>query len=440
MITQEEFDKIKKDFDRVVTYSQSIYNPKTDELLAKWREAKSYFIDRFGGLIWQSPEKVVFPLDQKDKESKLNNFIENYVLYRYSNYDLARFLEFEKEGFFDNTVVNEYKTQDGAIIQKGMKLVKAFKFFFDLDYQLEDVQQKASMLIQENKVEGYFCISVHPLDFLSASENKHNWRSCHALDGEYRGGNLSYLLDKDTVMCYLKSDEDVTLPNFPYEVPWNNKKWRMWLHLADEHNAMMAGRQYPFTIGGVLDYAKAQLFRMVGFSTYRWTLWHHDMLNSYTFKDGTEETVNLNNVIVMNYQLVPIKSIVEDAKNSHHFDDLLYSSYYTPWYCWRMGTNAPIHFTIGSEVPCLKCGSHHLDTSDSFCCSYCDNRARCHNCGNPIDDDYYVVEGDVLCPNCFDEYAVECCNCGEYVYRDNAYYDYDNGNWYCESCWAEHDG
>ena len=28
-------------------------------------------------------------------------------------------------------------------------------------------------------------------DYLSLSENAFNWRSCHALDGEYRAGNLS---------------------------------------------------------------------------------------------------------------------------------------------------------------------------------------------------------------------------------------------------------
>ncbi len=118
MISKEEFDKVKQDFDKVVSFSQGINNPKTDKLLENWQDAKSYFIDKFGGLIWQSPEKVTFPLDPKDRDLKLNGFIENYVLYRYSYYDLARFLEQEKEGFFDNVVVNEYRTDGGDIIPK----------------------------------------------------------------------------------------------------------------------------------------------------------------------------------------------------------------------------------------------------------------------------------------------------------------------------------
>ena len=42
-------------------------------------------------------------------------------------------------------------------------------------------------------MEGYLYLSIHPLDYLSISETNHGWRSCHALDGEYRNGNLSYL-------------------------------------------------------------------------------------------------------------------------------------------------------------------------------------------------------------------------------------------------------
>ncbi len=439
MITQEEFDKIKLDFDKIISWSQGITNPKTDDLLKQWLESKSYFIEHFGGLIWQSPEKVVFPLDPKDRELKFRGFIDNYVLYRYNNYGLTRFLEMQKEGFFDNVVVNEYKTDNNEIIPKGMKLVKAFKFFVDIDSQLEDLQQAASMIIQENKIEGYFCISVHPLDFLSASENRHNWRSCHALDGEYRLGNLSYLLDKCTMICYLKSEEDTKLPNFPYETPWNNKKWRMWLHLADEHNALMAGRQYPFTIGGVLEYAKSSLFQLINFATYRWTMWHHDIIKAYDFQDGTNEMVDVEPTIIMANKFTPIKKIVEDAPNSHHFNDLLYSSYYTPWYCWRISSGVPVHFTIGAEVQCLNCGNNLVEVSDSFVCGKCDDRHVCSNCGNRInEDDGYWVEGDLLCRDCFDEYAVECADCGEYVYRDNAYYDEDEGLWYCSYCWRNH--
>ena len=109
-----------------------------------------------------------------------------------------------------------------------MKIGKALHKFFDVycsAEKLEWIIQELSRLIQENTISGRLCLSVHPLDFLSLSENQHKWRSCHALDGEYRGGNLSYMCDEVTVITYLKSKEDTILPHFPSDVPWNNKSY-----------------------------------------------------------------------------------------------------------------------------------------------------------------------------------------------------------------------
>ena len=91
-------------------------------------------------------------------------------------------------------------------------------------------------------------MSVHPLDFLSLSENGHNWRTCHSLDGDYRAGNISYLLDDVTFIAYLKAQDNYYLPNFPTSIPWNSKKWRVLLHLSKDKNLLMAGKQYPLQL------------------------------------------------------------------------------------------------------------------------------------------------------------------------------------------------
>ena len=128
------------------------------------------------------------------------------------------------------------------MIPRGMKIVKSFKYFEKDEDTLADIQSAASMIIQEDKIEGKLCMSVHPLDFLSLSENTYNWRSCHALDGDYRAGNLSYMVDSSTVICYLKSDRDERLPNFPPEVKWNSKKWRVLLFFSNDWDMIFAGR------------------------------------------------------------------------------------------------------------------------------------------------------------------------------------------------------
>ena len=253
------YKDIQEQFNKVIAYSQGILEPNTDKLFADWLEAKRDFIEAFGGqLIYEIPEKISFELGSKEKELRLEDLvlmIEN----RYGNGDLADFIRANKEGFFSNQVVENY--QYGiATIPKGMKLIRAFKFFEDNSMALEAMQNAASMIIQEDKVEGYLCLSVHPLDFLSTSENTHNWRSCHALDGEYRSGNLSHMVDRATFICYLKSSRQEKLPNFPNDVPWNSKKWRVLFYMSDRWDMIFAGRQYPFSTETGLDYVKNKIF------------------------------------------------------------------------------------------------------------------------------------------------------------------------------------
>ena len=419
----DEYKEIQKQFNKVISYSQGITNPKTDELFERWYEGKKYFIERMGGLIWESPTTMTFPLDPKDRENKVKQFVDNTVLYRYNNFELARFILFEQDGFFDNVVSIEYRTEAGTVIPKGMKLVKAFKYFEKDENFLDNMQTAASILIQENKIEGKVCISVHPLDFISCSENRYNWHSCHALDGEYRAGNLSYMVDSSSIICYIKGENDVILPNFPASVPWNNKKWRMWMYLADEHNALMAGRPYPFAIGGILDYLSNTLF---------------DILQDYKYTDGTEETVCCNDLLVIGGEFIPRQKLITDVSRLH-YDDLLHSSYYTPWYCWRTTTKEQIHWTIGGEVKCLVCESNNIHDHEHMTCDDCYDGGdyyTCAICGERVrSDDVYWIGDDAVCPSCFDEHCVTCARCGEYLYLDDANYDEETGEYYCDHCW-----
>ena len=252
------YTDIQEQFNKVISYSQGIPDPQTDKLFEDWMEAKRDFIEAFGGkLIVEVPTKVSFTLDEDEKKVRLNDFIDT-VYNRYSNDALGSFLEQESEGFFENVVMREYESNKGTI-PKGMKLVKAFKFFESDKATLASIQDCASRVIQENKIEGTLCFSVHPLDYLSSSMNTYNWRSCHSLDGEYRAGNLSYMVDKHTILCYLKGADNVILPLFPNDVPWNSKKWRMLLYVSEYWDMVFAGRQYPFTSTPGLEIVRMEL-------------------------------------------------------------------------------------------------------------------------------------------------------------------------------------
>ena len=446
----ENIKHIQSQFNEVISHSQD-FCPDTDELFARWYEAKRDFIEAFGGdLIWECPDKVTFELSQADKNVRLDEFISK-ISNTFENDALAMFLEDNRAGFFKNEVVEggTVRMGDGDIVDvpAGMKLIKAFKYFESDPLTLKDLQTHASMIIQEDKVSGTLCISVHPLDFLSSSENTYNWRSCHSLDGEYRAGNFSYMMDKSTVICYLKGAEDAKLPNFPDSVRWNSKKWRMLLFFSEHWDVMFAGRQYPFFSRTALDIIMMQLKQKVA-GGY-WSEWHNDTLSSFNYEERNADGGSLMwNYVCLNNELYKTVDVIQDGKHTLHFNDLLRSSCYVPYYCfkyYRPVGETPV-IRVGAEAPCLMCGHNHMVSTDSLLCEECelefgdsqdDRYGYCDCCDRRmvIDDAHFIESaGQLVCEWCYDSLVTRCERCGLDFFNTDLTYDKDIHSYVCCGC------
>lgn len=448
-MTMDMLTELKSQVEDVIKYSQGY---KGDEfnclpLLEQWFEAKKYYIERWDGkLIYEVENPVSFELSAKEKLNRLDEFI-NTVSMVFDNEDLADFLYHTREDFFNNCLSDDY-WYCGEKISKGMKITRAFKFFAD-GKALEDMQTMASMLLQEDKVTGKLCFSVHPLDFLSSSENNHKWRSCHALDGEYRSGNLSYMVDKCTVICYLRTDgEPVKLPHFPSSIPWNDKKWRMLLFVSKGQNCMMAGRQYPFFSKSALDVI-AENFIQFNAMNYvpRWSPWYHDYLTTTERREYPYDADLYGKHINMNCKIYSMEDIVID-KSKLHYNDLLFSTCYTPYYCWyrNTGTDLLPKFEVGGEPLCPCCGKHPLKYSDLLVCVDCgavvadgedELFAYCSCCDTRVfrDDMRYVESfGSCICPNCYETETQSCERCGVNWGRCDLYFNEQTEQYLCPCC------
>lgn len=449
------YNDVQEQFNKVISYSQGIPEPETDKLFADWLEAKRDFIEAFGGqLIYEWPEKVSFELGLREKSLRLDDFI-GVLENRYENYDLAEFVRANKEGFFSNQVVEPYTTSKGDTIPKGMKLLRAFKFFESDANALEAEQNAASMIIQEDKIEGTLCLSVHPLDFLSTSENTHNWRSCHALDGEYRSGNLSHMIDHSTFICYLKSSKDEKLPNFPPDVPWNSKKWRVLFYMSDRWDMIFAGRQYPFCTETGLDFVKNKVFPRANLGDF--SSWIDKKYCG--FKDKDVYSNFSHSYVPVVDGLVPLDELVINEPGSLQFNDVLSSSCYDALYaykrveCFGGYKYAPTHkftrFHVGGKCNCTRCGKYPIEITSSFMCNDCeleygdsedDMFAYCPCCGSRYYyDDGVWVEGDeeCVCPSCADRETTICDCCGTRHYTSAMVYSRKHNKYLCPECWDE---
>ena len=79
---------------------------------------------------------------------------------------------------------------------------------------------------------------------------------------------------------------------------------------------------------------------------------------------------------------------------------------------------------------CDVCGERYGNEDDLYTCEHC-GRRMCGGCEVYVERYNYSV-----CPDCFNEYYVECENCGDYVLRNDAEQDSDGG-WYCNDCAEE---
>lgn len=419
----------------VLKYSQELNDEdfaSIDKLLTQWETNKQPFIKKFGGLIHEFGE-VTFDLDESSRATNLAHFIEsNYYLDRDS--DFFRFMYAQREGFYENKVIQSYVTRNGEIIPEGMKILKAAKFFLSDENELRAFQDAASRLIQETKITGTLCISVHPLDYLSVSENTYNWRSCHALDGEFRTGNINYMADTCTVVCYLKGSNNVILPRFPNSVPWNNKKWRVLLYFAEGQRAIFAGKQYPFFNPNALEYIRQGLMSdKIGLYFKDWSntiiseIFVPDSNGVITPTENNRRNLYDRYVYMLN-RLFSLNKMFKEEEDTYHFNDVLHSSTYLyPYFCtsYYSGGTMP-KFHVGEAVDCLRCGRAHIKVSDSLFCDDCeldyghsqDERyGTCACCGSRVvwDDTKPVLDSyndyAYVCEDCYEKYNT-CDKCG----------------------------
>ena len=462
------YEDIREKFKSVISYSQNIPDPQIDYIFREWEINKAKFIERFGGLIYEWSEPIEFTLDDNQKRMRAMEFATT-VSDTFNNPALAEFIDENLDSFFENKV-----SKSLGEVPVGMKLLKAFKYFEPNKAALRSIQDMASNIIQENKIKGTLCFSVHPLDFLSSSENTYNWRSCHALDGEYRAGNLSYMVDSTTFMVYLKGADNQNLYGFG-PVEWNSKKWRMLIHAADDDSIMFAGRQYPFSSKSGID-TVLNIYNnlmMIG-KDHPWSIrynkygsWRADYVDSYVPFDATnmEASVSLNSqYLIYANQLIDLNKIVVEGPNCLNYNDILKSTCYNyPYYAiyrpydYHSVDSLLAHpIVVGAEVPCLHCGEELIHNTETMRCDHCelqygteenDVYTSCDCCGARIyvDDGICVGDdGDIICDSCFHQHAFVCDCCGNVYYDEDKVFisdgnDEDSGLWYCRGCYEDMD-
>lgn len=284
--------------------------------------------------------------------------------------------------------------QNGA---KALKVLGKIAEAFDIA-GFEDFRICHSQILNDKKVKGEIYLSIHPLDYMTMSDNACGWESCMSWthDGGYRQGTVEMMNSPTVIVAYMKSDkEDYTID----DITWNNKKWRQ-LYVVDK-DAIVAVKDYPYHNDYlnkfIIDWLRDLVKECLG-----WTYDEPICINADDYIEQNEKKFNLG---------LGCGNMYNDfGAMDEHWVAIGTEAYkrVSPRKSW-------IDITYSGDSQCMACGSidPELCNENHLTCMDCQEIRRCDECGDIIEGESYWLGDQCLCHYCYDNFARTCDGCGE---------------------------
>lgn len=151
----------------------------------------------------------------------------------------------------------EDKNYHGVKINQGMKTSRAFNkvcvhYGADKAKEYNKLFAQYADLVADGVRHLHFVMSLNPLDYLTMSFGP-NWKSCHNIaDGCYKGGCVSYMLDKVSFITFVVDNLNAPIHTIP-------KIYRQMFYYDDKF--FIQSRLYPQGKDGAVDLYKK--FRVI---------------------------------------------------------------------------------------------------------------------------------------------------------------------------------
>ncbi len=375
-------------------------------ILREWNAAKScsllgeIFKDR---LIYSIPVDYATPVGDLASEIGDNSAVLDFTSDFYAWRRSLNFNVFDEEGsWWDlDLLVNYYglaeNRYEGAtvkikdpnrpgqfiVVQKGCKPVKMLgklNSIFNFSDKFEAFRIAHSVILNKARVHGNLCLSIHPMDYLTMSDNACDWDSCMSWtnNGSYRQGTVEMMNSPYVIVAYLTASEPFRF----YDKTWNNKKWRS-LYIVDRE-IISSIKGYPYQIAEIDKIVIDKLAEMVSQVESNIV---YDPVEKYDYNDLLKGDYYLNFRTGYMYN---------DFGTINHFRRL------------RQGLNHSIDITYSGSPECMWCGDldPNIGEEGQVICSSCEDVLYCSCCGEaiPATSAQILRNGDVICPDCLAEY------------------------------------
>ena len=404
-----------------------------DYILREWNTSKQTLFDIFGEKLMLEKEIVVEDgANKKTKEIseylystnpginfiislrklfELNNYFEDTYATRHAIYNLI-----QTNQLYTNKVVKgfNYRNKDGKIVKvpegaKVMRVLQKMAKEFDLpDFDI--FRNHISRITEVRKSKIKFTLSIHPLDYMTMSDNVNGWESCMNWTqgpGSYRAGTVEMMNSPLVVVSYI-----TTKPYYPANtsIEWNSKSWR---ELIIVHpNAICSVKSYPYYN---IAFDKA-LVNWLADLVEEKTEWRYnrkipqESLENSSYIEAWQDKEDEENCFILDFAT---NAMYNDFGNTENYAIF---SVNPPDNKYNM-------FTINYSglMTCMCCGGSDYwgDDTETVVCEECDPPEYCYCCGERINANNAIeVDGELVCEDCYHDLP-RCMCCEDAHFEDN---------------------
>lgn len=397
-----------------------------DYILREWNKSKQTLFDIFGEKLMLEKEIQVEDGDNKKirevseylysfnpginfiknlrKLFELNNiyFDDSYAT-KHAIYNLIQAYQ-----LFTNRVAKgfTYHNKDGKIVKvpegaKVMKVLQKMAKEFDLP-DFEIFRNHISRITEVRKSKIKFTLSIHPLDYMTMSDNANGWESCMNWTygpGSYRSGTIEMMNSPLVVVAYI-----TTKPYYPANtsIEWTSKSWR---ELIIVHpNAICSVKSYPYYN---IAFDKA-LVNWLADLVEEKTEWRYnrkkpqESLESCSYIEAWQDKEDKDNHFLLDFAT---NEMYNDFGNTENYGIF---SINPPDNKYRT-----FAINYSGLMTCVCCGedAYWSDDTEMVVCEDCDPSTYCYCCGERVNiNDAIEVDGEWVCEDCYcDLHRCLCC-------------------------------
>lgn len=398
---------------------------KAEDYLSKFFAKKEKLFNLLGNeLIYSFPYETFVSAEEMYEKIKYDDKFRNYISYfkDFLHHSIDNFSDFDRWDLRDmiespDIIKNKLSTnisykdptsQKVRKLCKGMKLMRALrelneKFEIMPAETFDEFRNYISRFTQDKTHEGTFYLSIHPMDYITMSDNKSDWTSCMSWknEGDYRIGTVEMMNSPCVVVGYLADEnEQYYVGNSNY---WNNKTWRCLYVVTRE--AITSVKDYPYFSPGLTQVGLSKLKELAE-------------ANLGWYYEDNHITTDCGNIEVPETE----KYLSYDTNEMYNdFGSTTHYSYFSKEIRNFLAPNRYTYINYSGPTSCCQCGQTvNVANHSALCCYSCKPSKCCDECGCTLydEDDKYWVGDCCYCEYCYNDVTTYIPYYGERVHND----------------------